>query len=532
LGFDSLFGGSEIMKTALVTLTMCLLVLPAQAQYSGGSGTAAEPYQIATAEQMNQIGLHEGDWEKHFVLMADIDMSAYTGTQYNVIGYLIEYWHPDNRFFSGVFDGKGHTIRNFTYACEGESDVGLFGYVTGTVKNLKLVDVHVNAVMGGHVGALAGICNGGEILNCGVTGGQVSGDEAVGGLVGYNTDDDGVVNCYSSVAVTGRQYVGGLVGNSSGEVDRCYSFSTVTGETCIGGLVGRSGNDDARITDSYAGGLVSGDTQVGGLVGKASCDSDDCEGGDIWRCYSTARVEGIGEQVGGLVGANYAFIGQSYWDKEASGLSNMCGYSYSAFAAGCDDSKGRTTVQMKQQSSYWGWDFVKVWGIGEGQTYPYLRTALAGDVNKDGVVNSLDLSLLAEQWMEGEPVGRGLEITNVRIIRGELEGGVFEAIEEVQEVEYGDVFVIEVEVTNFGSEAEDMFNIYDWELYPKNEVSVIGDGFMACLAFFSLEPGESATLIPFCGNHAFEAKMPGFVRMTIDVGDGVCEGVFDLRIGY
>lgn len=37
------------MRTALLTLSVCVLALPANAQYSGGSGTADDPYQIATA---------------------------------------------------------------------------------------------------------------------------------------------------------------------------------------------------------------------------------------------------------------------------------------------------------------------------------------------------------------------------------------------------------------------------------------------------------------------------------------------------
>jgi len=48
------------------------------------------------------------------------------------------------------------------------------------------------------------------------------------------------------------------------------------------------------------------------------------------------------------------------------------------------------------------WDFINVWNIGENQTYPYLRTNSASDLNKDRVVNLIDLSILAEQWMREE----------------------------------------------------------------------------------------------------------------------------------
>lgn len=113
-------------------------------------------------------------------------------------------------------------------------------------------------------------------------------------------------------------------------------------------------------------------------------------------------------------------------------------YAKQSGTPGCDNSYGKTTAEIKQQFTFEGWDFIKVWDIGEGQTYPYLRTHLAGDVNKDGIVNFLDLCILAGQWMEGEPPEQGVEIANVRIIRGELDGGVFQAIEEVEDVEVGD----------------------------------------------------------------------------------------------
>jgi hypothetical protein len=57
---------------------------------------------------------------------------------------------------------------------------------------------------------------------------------------------------------------------------------------------------------------------------------------------------------------------------------------------------------MKTTSTFTdaGWDFVEIWGLGEGQTYPYLRTELAGDSNHDKKVDFIDLSILASHWLE------------------------------------------------------------------------------------------------------------------------------------
>jgi hypothetical protein len=86
----------------LVLLGICLLGLPANAKYGGGTGQSDDPYLIYTAEQMNAIGADWKDWNKHFKLMADIDLSVYAGTDFNIIGTGI------TNAFSGVFDGNNN----------------------------------------------------------------------------------------------------------------------------------------------------------------------------------------------------------------------------------------------------------------------------------------------------------------------------------------------------------------------------------------------------------------------------------------
>jgi hypothetical protein len=64
--------------------------------------------------------------------------------------------------------------------------------------------------------------------------------------------------------------------------------------------------------------------------------------------------------IGGLVG--YDEMGSctnSYWDTETSGTGSS--------ALG----EGKTTAEMKTQSNFTDWDFVNIWNITEGVTYPY-----------------------------------------------------------------------------------------------------------------------------------------------------------------
>ena len=126
-----------------------------------------------------------------------------------------------------------------------------------------------------------------------------------------------------------------------------------------------------------------------------------------------------------------------------------------------------------------------------------------------------------------------VRVTDVKIIRGELVGGWFQAIEEVDELTVGDIFVIEVEVTNYGSETVHVLNLYDWDLSPQNRVGIIGTP-SYCLGPIELQPSESATLYPFCLSQAFEAEGEGWVTISIYVDDWnfnrLCEDAFSFRV--
>jgi hypothetical protein len=126
-----------------------------------------------------------------------------------------------------------------------------------------------------------------------------------------------------------------------------------------------------------------------------------------------------------------------------------------------------------------------------------------------------------------------VEVTDVQIIRGELVGGWFQAIEEVDELIVGDVFVIITEVTNLGSQTEHVLSLYSWDLSPQNHVEVIGTP-LACLTYYDLQPGESAVLSPFCSSQAFRAEETGLVTMNISVRDWssseLCEYTFDFMV--
>ncbi|MHC4112105.1 MAG: GLUG motif-containing protein [Planctomycetota bacterium] len=219
---------------------------------------------------------------------------------------------------------------------------------------------------GGYYLGLFGFINEGQVRNLGIEGGSVSGDWYVGGLVGWN--DYGIVSyCYSTGDVRGQEWVGGLVGANRGS-----------------------------IYNSYATGDVIGGQRVGGLVGYNGFNL-----GDISYCYSTGDVNGV-DYVGGLVGVNEGIIMNCncFWDidTQTHGVTDSIGRDRGIAI----NIYGKTTAEMKSQSTFTDWDFINVWNIGENQTYPHLRTYLTADLNKDGIVNFLDIAITANQWMEGD----------------------------------------------------------------------------------------------------------------------------------
>ena len=372
----------------LVFLTISFSALPVQAKYGGGTGEPNDPYLIYDANQMNAIGADSNDWEKCFKLMADIDLSAFTGTSFNIIGTYYP-WHP----FTGVFDGSGHTISNFNYTVIEDSKIGLFGYINGPnaqIKDLELIDPNIDAGVGDEVGSLVGCVEYRTVANCYVEGGSVSGDGTVGGLVGSNYAGE-IFQCHATSSVSGYSRVGGLAGENNGTITSCYSSADVRAYCRVGGLVGFNWGN-GTITNSYAAGSVSGNNQVGGLVGW--------NWNTISNCYATSGISGV-NRIGGLVGYNKGSVTTSFWDFQTSGQSTSAG------------GTGKTTAEMQMQVTFTdaGWDFVgeringseDIWMMTcEGMSYPKLNwwQPVLGDYFCPDGVDMIDMEHLALHWLD------------------------------------------------------------------------------------------------------------------------------------
>ena len=167
-----------------------------------------------------------------------------------------------------------------------------------------------------------------------------------------------VAASWSAAETTGEQWVGGLVGYNNGTVAASYATGDVTVTTegsGAGGLVGRMGFGGNRITASYATGAVSGRGRaVGGLVGHAMPHD---------------RVEA------------------SYWDTETSGLTESGG------AAGQTTTALQEPTGYTGPYTSWDVDVDgdgapdAPWDFGTPGEYP----ALSVDVDGDGAATWREL---------------------------------------------------------------------------------------------------------------------------------------------
>jgi len=318
---------------------------------------------VAAERSEAALGETPRDYDRHFILTADIDLGSNPRDRRVFDQAVIA---PDTDAtkgdfqgtpFTGVFDGNGYVISHLSIT--GVSYVGLFGYLDdgAVVMDVAIVEIKVVS-LGEVVGGLVGLNEDGQVTGC-FTDGVVDGIEVVGGLAGLN---DGVLTrCYSTARVMGRRsLVGGLVGLNWGSIISSFSAGTVSGEKGVGGLAGVNAIME-ETTDCYSTGAVNGEKEVGGLVGRND--------GDVTRCYSTGAVSGAAS-AGGLIGHNDGSVVQSFWDAQSSGRYTSAG------------GTRLTTAEMQGADPFLsaGWDLMgetkngreDIWYVSEQREYPRL----------------------------------------------------------------------------------------------------------------------------------------------------------------
>jgi len=318
-----------------------------------------------------------GNLTGHYALGSDIDASDTStwngGEGFAPIGD--NSTSNDTTRFRGTFNGLGHTIADLTIDREDDVYIGLFGYTNAaSIRNLGVVNGEITGRK--YVGGLVGYLENSEISNCFVSIDIVgTGNDPllpqvyVGGLAGFGKGSI-IQGSYSAGKVTGyREDVGGLVGfMRKTKIIQSFSSTEVNGVNNVGGLVGNC-HDSSTITDSCAEGTVAGSGEkAGGLVGYLSGSST------ITNSWSSGLVTvGSVSTAGGLTGENdnTSTVTASYWDTETSGISISAG------------GTGVATAQMKTMTTFTDWDIsaekdaFSTWYIDPGNDYPRLRAFLS-----------------------------------------------------------------------------------------------------------------------------------------------------------
>lgn len=217
------------------------------AQYSGGNGTQSNPFQIKYVKDLitlsDSVMSNNKYANTYFKMLNDISFKQgpIDSSQYftPIGGFSNPSTNDIYRYFSGIFEGNGHVIKNLIINKVAFYDIGFFGRVKNSI-----------------------------ICDLGIDSSSISGYSRIGGLIG-NADGNNIIrNVYSKDSVNGESFIGGLIGRLyNSTLINSYSISSLNGYSDIGGLVGS--DPGGKIKYSYSASKITSTTSsnIGGLIG-------------------------------------------------------------------------------------------------------------------------------------------------------------------------------------------------------------------------------------------------------------------------
>ncbi|GAA3650008.1 InlB B-repeat-containing protein [Flavivirga jejuensis] len=231
-----------------------------------GSGTIADPYQIATINDLQDIANFPSLYEKNYILTSDIDASE-TRTWNGGKGFLPigSAMYP----FTGNLNGNHHIISGLYINQTSEEATGLFGYTqTANIAYMGLED-------------------------CAIYGG-----DNTGAIIGKDVSASSINNVFIEGLVTGNDTVGGFIGTGvNSKLELSYSLAKTYGRNNVGGLVGFISGNEFYIDDAYAAEFIYSEGFVGGVVSSFS-------GNGRLRGFYDVSTTGLGYDRGTSSGDN------------------------------------------------------------------------------------------------------------------------------------------------------------------------------------------------------------------------------------
>lgn len=349
--------------------------------FAGGSGTEADPYQIATLGHLEAFrgSVNAGnDYEgKYITLTNNIDMSEKYGNgkeNWTPIGVYKSRLNNKDREgampFKGTFDGNGYAVIGlYIYNSEtifSKNYQALFSYnaESGVIKNLTVY----GCVFDKHGTNCAGIVaeNYGTISNC-INNAEVHGTSNVAGVVAYS--HGGVItNCINNGYINAVSYIcGGIVAYKSPElthskIEKCYNTGEVQGEDVVGGIVGRvagqSKDDcisncynvgDVYIFDGINGGAIVGHAEINFFMLNSLFNTGTIGYGDVGGIIG--RYSNISDRY--PVGGTNTYYLEDCYDKDEDVQTTLNGYGTAMSAEAFKDGTVTALLQGDQSEQIW-----------------------------------------------------------------------------------------------------------------------------------------------------------------------------------
>jgi len=388
-----------------------------------GSGTAEDPYQITSAEDLQNISNAQGGYFKQ---MNDIELTSWIEKNSPETGWVpINADGQQSSICCTNYDGNNKKITGLWI--DSDKDVALFYRGLQNIENLT-VEIASNTAVKTTGDYVAAICAS-EVTSA--TNVHVTGN-IVGNASSKNNWASGLfsvvkacANCTYSGTISGY-FVSGIA-KRSGNTTNCATTGTFTGQN-VGGIIYEDYSYNHTVENCYSNAQISGTAIAGGIVGVGNSFPSM----SIRNCYfsgalsapvsSYSQYNGIAGRVDpqstGLLVYNCVAISSEPTEANAGKIISWSKLGYSetedddcVIIPDASHNKVLSLAEVKSASTYsgLGWDMSNVWAVSEGSSYPYLKNLARNFVEIEQVKYTLTYKVdgvvyKTESYGEGETI--------------------------------------------------------------------------------------------------------------------------------
>ena len=454
-----------IVLTGIGVFAAVNLLYPHNSLAMNGSGTSADPYQVANCTDLQNIGT-----TGYYELTANIDCTGvsfqpidnYNGTSYSSC-------------FNGMLNGNGYTISNLSITesfstNSPTNNVGLFGCNVNSLFNINISTETLNVTLATGVNANIGGISGEDlsadptassntnaaiyysnITGLSTTVNEATGNSAnvnIGGLVGEA--ETNIYSSYSAGSISSNganDILGGISGllnvTSSGTSTLQNDYSTVnltetnanggSGLDNVGGLAGEL-DGYSNILDSYDAATLTLDNTVGttamvadlgGLVGADGTNSTSSVFQNDFIYSALAITNWTNYEEGALTGGPLHTTATGvYFDETKAGTSNCGPYSGDSNLCTAVNTTGTQGTYFDGNSSNAplnSWDFTNTWTVNSS-ALPTLEALNLSTVTVPNISYTIETSSsIILNWSTAQNISYSMSPTDY-VIEYEVSG--------------------------------------------------------------------------------------------------------------